>query len=51
MSAPYVDHATGVAGSPFHVIVQEPGAGVCRKASVRYLAPNSWESCQGLSVV
>src|SRR5580698_10117978 len=51
MAAPYVDHATGVDGSPFHVIVHEPRDGVCRKARVRYAAPDWCDSCHGLSGV
>src|ERR1700674_3492116 len=38
MSVPCVDQATGAV--PFQVMVHEPREGVCRKAIVRYFAPD-----------
>src|SRR5215469_13381143 len=51
MSAPKVECATGVVGSPFHRMSQEPVCAVCRNAMVRYLAPDALLSAAGLSVV
>ena len=34
--------------SPFQYAVHEPAVAVCMNASVRYLAPDSWDSVAGL---
>src|SRR5439155_7395837 len=51
MSAPNVDRATGLAGSPFHRMSQEPVVWVCRNAIVRTLAPEALLTAAGLASV
>src|SRR5690348_1944262 len=51
MSGPNVDQATGLAGSPFHRMSQEPVVCVCRNAMVRYLAPDALLTAAGLASV
>src|SRR5881398_3437907 len=43
MSAPNVEDATGMPGSPLHSGVHDPTDAVCRNASVRCLAPDCWD--------
>src|SRR5690348_9795083 len=48
MSAPKLPAAVaeiGVAAEPFQYAVHDPGWSVCRKASVRYLAPDARDCC------
>src|SRR5436305_902537 len=51
MSGPNVDQATGLVGSPFHRMSQEPVCAVCRNAMVRYLAPEAALCWAGLASV
>ncbi len=51
MSGPNVDQATGLVGSPFHRMSQEPVVCVCRNAMVRNLAPDALLTAAGLASV
>src|SRR2546430_14451614 len=51
ISRPKTPRDTGFVGSPFHRMSQEPVFSVCKKAIVRYLAPESRLTTAGLASV